>query len=295
MRQFNPRRDTHLMKIRVLALCDGSKALVWLLSLNLALSLAAMAVWVVAFLTGSSCGWLRSALAMPGDPAMLPARPWTVATYMFTQFSPLHLLFNLLWLFWFGKILLLSCPSRRLVWLYIGGGVAGAAAFILSGVLGADPGWLVGSSASVMAVMTAAAVLMPDRHINFLLVGEVRLKWVAGAAVVLTFLGIGGGDGGAQSAHIAGVLYGLVCGLVWRRDREHGWRDSALRDDMTPPGHHDMTGDIARDGAGVAKALRARLEDRRRLDILLDKISTSGYESLSSSEREELRTLSGRL
>ncbi|MDE7160154.1 MAG: rhomboid family intramembrane serine protease [Muribaculaceae bacterium] len=260
---------------RLLRLCDDSAVLLALLAANAGVSLTVMAVWVICALADVPSAWMEEWLTLPGSPAGLARHPWTLLTYMFTQFHPLHLIFNLLWLFWFGKILLMVMPQRRLLLIYGGGALAGAAAFVITETATGAHGMLTGASAAVMAVMTAAAIRMPDRHIQFLLVGAVRLKWVAGAAVALTFLGIGGGAGGAGAlaAHLAGALLGLCLGYARRK------RPAPIR----------------REAAAVARALDAHRDDRHRLDRLLDKISDSGYDSLSSREQAELKELSRKL
>lgn len=270
-----------------LALFGDSRDLMWLILLNVGVSLAVMLTMAVCWICGFRMEWLREWLALPSAPDLLATRPWTVVTYMVTQFSPLHLLFNVLWLYWFGRILLLVLPTAYITRLYVGGGLTGAAAFIGVGFFGLHNDWLIGSSAAVMAVMTAAAVLMPDRHVQFLLVGAVRLKWVAGVAVLLTFLGIGGGGTGALSAHLGGVVFGLVPALVMRRRLK--------RDDIVTAPTRRETPAIKRDVTQVSRALYTHRRDRIRLDELLDKISNSGFDSLSAREREELQELSQKL
>ncbi len=288
------RHDTRTIFPRLLALCDGSQALAILLAANTVLSLAAMGAWVVCALTHTPSLWLEQWLTLPGSLTGLAARPWTALTYMFTQFHPLHFLFNLLWLYWFGKILLMVMPQRRLVALYIGGGLVGGAAFVATETLNGTHGMLTGASAAVMAVMTAAAVRMPDRHVQFLLVGAVRLKWVAGAAVVLTFLGIGGGGSGSLTAHLAGVIFGF-CLARFAPARRPDSLQSRKVHIVRMPAPAPRAPRVKRDAAKVAEALSDHRRDRRRLDELLDKITDSGYDSLSGREQDELRELSRKL
>ena len=280
---------------RLLTLCDGSRVLAGLLAANTAVSLTVMTAWVVCALNHTQSLWLEDWLTLPGQLDELALRPWTVLTYMFTQFHPLHFIFNILWLYWFGRILLMVMPQSRLMWLYIGGGLAGAAAFVATETLNGTHGMLTGASAAVMAVMTAAAVRMPDRHVQFLLVGAVRLKWVAGAAVVLTFLGIGGGGAGSLTAHIAGVVTGF-CLAEFSRNR---WTDTRVTQKVhivRMPLYNDASpATIRRDASKVAEALSDHRRDRHRLDELLDKITDSGYDSLSRREQDELRELSRKL
>lgn len=289
------RYEIHNIISRLLSLCDGSRVLLTLLAANTILSLSVMTAWVVCALTHTSSLWLEEWLTLPADLPQLILRPWTVVTYMFTQFHPLHFLFNLLWLFWFGKILLMVMPQSQLLLLYIGGGLAGAASFLAIETINHTHGTLTGASAAVMAVMTAAAVRMPDRHVQFLLVGAVRLKWVAGAAVVLTFLGIGGGGGaGALAAHLAGVIFGFgMARLAPAHKSGHAGRDNVrfVRTDTSP----SAAPRVRRDATKVAEVLSDHRRDRHRLDQLLDKITASGYDSLSGREQEELRELSNKL
>lgn len=279
-----------------LAFFGHSRDLMWLIGLNVAISVAVMLTLAGCWMADAPTDWLREWLALPSDLRLLGSRPWTVATYMVTQFAPLHLIFNVLWLYWFGRILLLTLPSRFITRLYVGGGLTGALAFVGIGLLGWHHDWLIGSSAAVMAIMTAAAVLMPDRHVQFLLVGAVRLKWVAGAAVLLTFLGIGGGGAGAQSAHIGGVIFGLAMALALRRRATHrGTPPSRAAAGPQRGPERSASPQVRRDATLVSRALYDHRRERIRLDELLDKISTSGYDSLSAREREELQELSQKL
>ena len=104
---------------------------------------------------------------------------------MFTHYSPLHILFNMLWLYWFARLIKGLTPTRLLT-LYIGGGLAGGLAFLM---WHSSPAPLCGASASVLALMTAAAILDPDRRLGLFLVGEIKLKWIAVGAIALTMLG----------------------------------------------------------------------------------------------------------
>lgn len=71
-------------------------------------------------------------LQMPSSPELLLYRPWTVITYMFTHFDFLHILFNMLWLYWFGGLFLNFFSERQLGGLYLLGGIAGAVLFMLA-------------------------------------------------------------------------------------------------------------------------------------------------------------------
>lgn len=234
----------------------------WLIIINLAVFLG---VWVV-ILIGHTCGlqgnFTMSWLCVPSQPALLPSRCWTLLTYMVTQYDFIHLLFNVLWLFWFGNILPEWVSERRRIILYAGGGLCGALTYVACNLLFpslAPPGAaLCGASAAVLSMMAAAGILGGDRKVYLILVGPVAAKWVCLGCIILAFFGFGGGSTAAQSAHIGGVAFGLIYALLLKHSPRRAPR-------------------------------------RANLDQLLDKIRLSGYSSLTIGERKELNAISRRL
>ena len=263
--------------------------LAWLVGVN-ALVFMVMAVLAVIHKAGGP-SYLHAALAveLPAQVEVWSRRPWTLLTYMFVHENFLHLLFNMLWLLWFGDILTRRIDNRRLVWLYIGGGLAGGVLYMLCYRL--FPGFysggalLLGASASVLAIMTAAAVLMPGYTLHLFFLGDVKLKWIAVAMIALAFLGLGGGNAAGEIAHIGGVAYGLAAARLMRHPDKVKAREPKRRNPFK-----GMEQDMRRFPAHNAEE-REKMESRR-LDELLDKIHTSGFNSLTRRERAELEELS---
>src|SRR5665213_2992266 len=144
-------------------------------------------------------------LSLPAYLPKLVTRFWTPFTYMFmhAQINDggiFHILFNLLWLYWFGQIFEEYLGKNRTLGLYIMGGLAGALLFILAfntipAFTHANAAYgavMVGASASVMAIIVATATLLPDYTISLIFIGPVRLKWLALFFVIMDFLGISG-------------------------------------------------------------------------------------------------------
>lgn len=275
---------------RMMRRCGGSRVLTWLIALNI---VTGTAMLVVSLFSGTSGALeMRRLFALPADPADLLRYPWTVATYMVTQFSVLHLLFNVLWLYWFGR-LMLSCEGERGVLVdYIGGGLAGAICYIAVSVTGVAPqgAYLCGASASLLAMMGTVAVADRGREMRLLLFGVIRLRWFALICILLTFLGVGGGSAGGPVAHLGGLAFGVVFGLIGFHHHTPAW---SRRSGKTPK--RGTGKNVARDAGAVAKAAANRLGDHGRLDELLDKIRVSGYESLTEREKEELNAISRRI
>ncbi|MDE5794509.1 MAG: rhomboid family intramembrane serine protease [Muribaculaceae bacterium] len=264
------------------AYCGGSTVLAWL-------TLGEAAIWLlVTLLTliGQIIHFyvpIAEWLTLPSLFTLFITRPWTLLTYMAIHFDVLHVLFNILWLYWFGRIMLITLSDRHLLFAFIGGGLAGGILFLASAAIGYGSGWLCGCSAAVIAVMSVAAIRLPDHPVNLFLIGEVRLKWVAVVCCLLTFLG----GGGNQAAHIGGLIWGIAFGLMLR----NGTDPTKIIPEFNKR-HQNKTD---RKPDLMVRVLKQRQTDMDRLDTLLDKIKLSGYESLSRKERKELNDLSKKL
>lgn len=263
--------------------CEGSALLAWLTAGLVAVWLA---VTLLALIGRLAHFYIPVAewLTLPSVFSLFLTRPWTILTYTAVHFDVLHMLFNVLWLYWFGRLMLMTLSDRHLTVAFIGGGIWGGIFFLVSASLGYGSGWLCGCSAAVIAVMCATALRIPDHPVNLFLIGEVRLKWVAAACCLLTFIG----GGGNQAAHIGGLLWGVALGLMLR----HGIDPAS----WIPFTAGQRTGRPAKRRADrVVRVMKDRQSDIRRLDELLDKIRLSGYGSLSAKERKELNEISTRI
>ncbi|WP_246230319.1 rhomboid family intramembrane serine protease [Mucilaginibacter humi] len=159
----------------------------------------------------------REYLYMPAYLPKLAVRFWTPFTYMFLHAGIFHILFNMLWLYWLGQIFEEYLGTKCTLGLYLLGGLAGAALFVIaynifpaftqSGlVLNSS---VVGASAAVMAVIVGAATIAPNYTISLMFIGPVRLKWLVIFYVAVDFLGIVGPNAGGEIAHWAGHCLAL--------------------------------------------------------------------------------------
>lgn len=265
--------------------CGGSVALAWMLTLTVGISLALWLVGALGHLGGFSDGWISAWLALPADPIRALIHPWTFLTYVVTHLSPLHLLFNSLWLFWFGIMLADIGRDRTIVALFIGGGLTGGILYVLTAWLFgyASSAFLTGDSASVLSVMAAVAILIPNRRLRLFLLGEIKVKWIAIACIAITLVGSNGSGIAPQAAHVGGLLFGLITALRLKGNAGFAPR---RREKKSAPCHNVKA---------TLKAIDKSLTDEDRLDQLLDKIRVSGYDSLSSREKTELNHISTRL
>lgn len=244
---------------------------------------------------GRAQGWWEVSpaqwLGVPGTFPLPVDRLWTPLTYMVTQTDFLHLLFNMLWLWCFGEALSAAAGNRKMLVIYVGSGLSGALFYVISTAIWSGGGMLVGASASVLGMMTAAAMLSPDKRFHIFPLRNVKLKWIALAGLLLAFLGTGGGGygPGSAAAHLGGVVFSAGAGYYLRRRVSRRVTHPRLRESVAP----QMAPRF--DSRRLSRLGRPTPEDYRRLDALLDKIRLSGFDSLSQVEKNELSFLSRKL
>ena len=169
------------------------------------------------FPDGTVSGFLTDWLAVPSSLKSLLYRPWTLITYCFYHENFLHILFNMLWLFFMGRLFTEYLGEKKLLPLYLVGGLCGSVLFIVFYNLfplfsrEVDIAVALGASASVLAVTVAIATLLPDYEVGlFLPQWRVKLKYIAIALFVIDLLSITGNNAGGNIAHIGGAIFGFI-------------------------------------------------------------------------------------
>jgi membrane associated rhomboid family serine protease len=240
-------------------------------------------------------------LALSSDGFVLLRHPWTLLTYAFVHEGFLHILFNMLNLYWFGQIIREYLGDQRLVSLYVLGALAGAAFFLLAyNFLPAlQPGLglpVIGASASVTAIIVAAATLLPDYTFMLFILGAVKIKWIAVAVVLISLAGINGGNPGGEITHLGGALLGFVFVKQLKAGRDMGrpvvavgnWLGSLFQARPAMKVTHRSPVSVGRPTATAAGKAAPSATPPEEVDSILDKISRSGYESLSKDEKQKL-------
>lgn len=242
--------------------------------------------------TALGSGAVLELVELPSNFNMFLRSPWTIVTYMFSQYDFLHLLFNMLWLYWFGEIFLLADSSKRMLALYLYGGIAGGVLFMLSYSLMGMWGLIIGSSASVLAIVVATAVIHPDFKMNLLFLGEISLKWVAIVTIVIDFVSIGGSNTGGHIAHIGGALMGLCYAIALKRGVDITRPYCAAVDRLVNLWKRIVA---PRPKSKASASSHCSKSDEASLDEILDKVKKSGYGSLTREEKDKLFDVSRRI
>ena len=279
-----------------------------LIIINVAVFLLLLFVGLGAMLVlgkdGNADGWMNMFvlryLASTSALEALVRTPWTVVTYMFTHEGVVHLFFNMLMLWFSGRLFSDLLGERRMLGNYLLGGLTGFVLFLLFANVPAlhaitDGGLILGASASVTAIFIGVAVYQPELVVRLLLFGAIRLKWLALIFLLLDFISIRNGDNsGGHIAHLGGALYGYLAAVQLKRGND--WSLGFIN------GLERISNALRlRRGARlkVVKTTRGkRMSDadfnavrnaqQSNIDAILDKISRSGYESLSKAEKDIL-------
>ena len=211
-------------------------------------------------------------------------RPWTLVTHMFLHLSFFHILINLLYLFWFGRLLENLLGERKVLNTYILAGLTGALMFfIFSGFLYDGNTFALGASAAVMGIAVASATMAPDHEFNLLFIGRVKLKFLVLALVILDLIMIPAmSNSGGHIAHLGGSLMGYIYIKLLYQGVDLG--DINFRPSMKRP-KFDVYVNEEKKSSG--KTHRPQ-ETQDRIDQILDKIKISGYESLTQEEKDIL-------
>jgi membrane associated rhomboid family serine protease len=233
--------------------------------------------------------------AIPANLDSLVRRPWTILTYMFFHWDILHILFNMLWLYWMGRIFQEYLGNKKLINTYILGGITGALFFVIgfnlfplfSGSLPAS--FALGASASVLAITVAAATLLPNYPIQLFLFGNVKLKWIAAVTILLDLINVSGSNAGGHIAHIGGAFYGFLYITMLKKGTDlSGWLTVLLDRFSGRPRMRVSKVKTKHDEEFIANK-KAKQE---KMDDILDKISKSGYGSLTQAEKDFLFQMS---
>ena len=240
---------------------------------------------------------------LPSDLWLLLKRPWTLVTYMFTHYGLLH---------WLGRIFMEFFSAKQLTGLYLLGGWGGAVLYLLAANLlpyftsHYGVSFLMGASASVVAIVVATAVYAPDYKIGLLFLGEVSIKWIAIVTVLISLMGMEGGNVGGNIAHIGGAVVGALFALRIKQGRDITRPLNAAIDALvglfngrscqlpkfkkpsrpaTPQRETPPSSRPHRPADAVSE---------EELDVILGKIKQAGYDALTEEERDKLFKVSRR-
>lgn len=272
------------LKVKVF---QSGNPLYFYIGINVTIFLITSFASVLLFLFGISLNisdLVREYVAFPAALPKIPYRFYTVITYMFFHQDVFHILFNMLWLYWIGSIFLEFLNKRQFHFVYIAGGFAGAILFALGYnvfpvfSLSLISATVIGASAAVMAIITAAATLTPNYSIRLLFFGDVKIKYLAIAYFVLDIIGIAQSNPGGSFAHIGGAILGFV--YIRQLQKGNDWSKLFIRKPKLKV--------VKNDNSSATKTKETGTVSQQEIDAILDKISKTGYDKLTAEEKAKL-------
>lgn len=235
--------------------------------------------------------------AVPSDLGALLSRPWTLFSYMWLHVDFFHLLFNMITLYFLGQLFLEFLGGRKLWSLYIAGGLAGALLYIFfynvfpvfEEILPYSKA--LGASASVMAIVVGVAAYVPNFAIRLLFFGEVKLKYIAIVLFVVDVMSISNSNSGGHIAHIGGAAMGYLFAIQWKKGKD-------VTSFIASTGDYFSNLFSFKKGSKMKVKYKRKVSDfeynaqkkakQEQIDLILDKISKSGYNSLTKEEKDLL-------
>lgn len=248
-------------------------------------------------------------LALPSNTNVLITQPQSLITYMFLHRGIFHTLFNMLFLYWFGRIITEYLGQNKILGLYVWGGLAGGLLYLLvynlvpyyQGV--AQFASLAGASAGVLAVVVGAATFQPDFRVNLLLLGPVKIKYIAAFVVLSSLYNSTGANAGGEIAHLGGALLGYL--FMTQLQKGNDWSKPVVsfihwfKSFFKPQPkikvsykNEEKFGKKTKQKSRPSKVKKTKAAEstssQAEIDAILDKISDKGYDALSKEEKQKL-------
>ena len=241
---------------------------------------------------------------MPAQLSELATKPWTFLTAMFVHVRLITVITNMLWLWAFGSILQSVAGNRKLIPVYIYGGIAGAVAFVAANYLlpqlkpTIPVSFLHDANAATMAVAVATTALVPDYRFFRMLNGGIPIWVLTLLYVIIDFTGVAGLSAAYNISHLAGAFIGFMFVFSLRKGNDwsvwmnnfYDWFTNLFNPDhkKTTPQRLIKEKVFYKTGKQEPFVKRSNIT-QQRIDEILDKINQKGYHLLTEEEKNILK------
>ena len=224
-------------------------------------------------------------------------QPWSILSYAFLHYDFFHLLFNMLWLYFIGRLFLNLFSIKTALNVYFLGAITGGLFFLVGynvfPQLFATSAYLVGASAAVRALMIFLCAYTPNQEVRFFTF-NIKLQYIGIALVVIDVIGVLGDNAGGNLAHLGGAFLGYIYATQLTKGNDIGSGWEKFMDSITSLFSKSKKSNMKTvyrsksSKQSKAKTNDNDLSKQKRIDIILDKISKSGYDSLTKAEKDFL-------
>lgn len=276
-----------------------------LIAVNVVVFVLFYLLQTLAFLFNWPADFLLEWLVFPKDPGEFLFKPWSIITYAFLHSGIWHILSNMLILYFAGMYFLQFFSPKKLLNFYLLGAIFGALTYMLSYNLfpafsGLGRSYLLGASAAVMAVLVGVATHVPNLRVRLMLLGSLKIWWIAAFLVILDVIQIPMSNPGGHLAHLGGAAFGYVYAKQLGKGNDFASGFEKLVDwfmglfsKSSGRSRKSNLKTVHKRKGGERTAPYARRNaqediDQAKVDAILDKISKSGYDSLTRQEKDYL-------
>ena len=285
---------------------DGN-ALIILISINLIFFITVWFLQIIYYIIQSPSGSFESDVLpwfiMPAKLSAVAHKPWTVFTYMFVHMRVLTVITNLLWLWAFGSILQSITGNRKVIPVYVYGGIAGAVAFVAANYLipqlktGIDISFIHGANAATMAIAVATTALAPDYRFFKMLNGGIPIWVLTLLYVIIDFAGVSGVSAAYNISHLAGAFIGFMFVFSLRRGYDwslwmnnfYDWFMNLFNPDKKVVAQQRIKERVFYKTGNQKPFVKKSNITQQRIDEILDKINQKGYHLLTEEEKSILK------
>ncbi len=267
----------------------------WIITINIGVYLA----MIIGGNTFSS--FMVQMFGFYSDPLTTITQPWRLVTYMFLHGGIFHLLFNMLWLWFLGKIVEDHLGTKNFLAIYFGSGIGGAMVnTVVATIFGAAAIPTIGASGAVFGIMVAFAVLFPTYKLMLIFFPPIEARFIVAGLIAIDLLFISAQDGIARIVHLGGAFWGYALLKMYYRGYNYdAWISAVMnrfkrKETPPPPKAAQAKGKSKTNLYSVSDAEILDEVEQDELDRILEKISKSGYDGLSAEEKRTLFELSKR-
>jgi len=254
---------------------------------------------IMAVAGGTGAQWITTSFGFYSDPLTTITEPWRLVTYMFLHGSFFHLLFNMLWVWFLGKVVEDHLGSKNFLFIYFGSGIGGALInTVVTAVFGGGLIPTVGASGAVFGIMVTFAMLFPTFKLMLIFLPPIEARYLVAGLIAIDVLFISSSDGIARIVHLGGAFWGWALLKLYYRGYNYDAWISALMETFKrkekPKGPTKKSKAYNPKMTVVEDAEILDEQDQDELDRILEKISKSGYSGLTDDEKKRLFDLSNR-
>lgn len=261
---------------------------------NVALFVLPWLLFALLTLLGITIDYIQY-VSLSSNPALLLWKPWSLLSYSFFHSGIMHIVFNMIVLNFSGRLFMTYFTSKQLFGLYVLSAIFAGISYILVFYVLNISAPIVGASAAIMAILVATTTYYPLMDLRLLIIGNVKLWHITAVIIIVDLMQLRSENMGGHISHLAGAFFGFIFIKLLQNGTDLSKIVSGVLDFFKNLFKKDTTTPFKKVHKNYSKPLERSVskivtkdKSQQQIDEILDKISQSGYDSLSKEEKEFL-------